>query len=178
MHIGFSTFWRFNSVKFKASWPWLCTVVTPVLPYPPPPASQKDLEWTWTLYQEFLRMFSRPIHMSDSSIWVQVWATKGRRWEETANFKHVELLQFFSSYVSSFMAIVSSCLNDCSSRSTANVPNSLKNITPVRKGFQISDIFIHFRRVSRLQQQQLTWSTPWAPLTCRPPRRSSWPRSP
>ncbi len=88
-----------------------------------------DIQPSPTLYQEFLRMFRRPIHMSDSSICVQVWATNGRRRDDTASFRQVELLQFFSSYVSSFMAMVSSCRNDCSSRSTASVPNSLSTDT-------------------------------------------------
>ncbi|TNN44124.1 hypothetical protein EYF80_045675 [Liparis tanakae] len=48
--------------------------------------------------------------MSDSRNWVQVCATKGRRWEDTASFRQV----------SSFMAMVSSCLKDSSSRSTAS----------------------------------------------------------
>lgn len=50
-----------------------------------------------TLNQEFFRIFRRPIHISVSSICVQVWDTKGRRPTDTASFKQVELLQFFSS---------------------------------------------------------------------------------
>lgn len=50
-----------------------------------------------TLNQEFFRIFRRPIHISVSSICVQVWDTKGRMPTDTASFKQVELLQFFSS---------------------------------------------------------------------------------
>lgn len=79
--------------------------------------------------------------MSDSNIWVQVWATKGRKCEETASFKQVELLQFFSSYVRSFMAIVSSCLKDCSSRSTAKVPNSLMRSSTKSKHYFLKQMW-------------------------------------
>lgn len=74
-------------------------------------------------------MFSLPIHISDNSICVQVWATNGRSREETASLRQVALLQFFSSYVSNFIAIVSSCRNDCSKSSTANCPKSLGKVS-------------------------------------------------
>lgn len=63
-----------------------------------------------TFRPEFLRMRRRPIHMSVSSIWLQVWAMKSLCLAATASCRQVALLQFFSSYVSSFMAICSSCL--------------------------------------------------------------------
>lgn len=50
-----------------------------------------------TLYHEFFRMFSLPIHISDNNICVQVWATNGRSLDDTASLRQVELLQFFSS---------------------------------------------------------------------------------
>lgn len=50
-----------------------------------------------TFNQEVFLIFRRPIHMSVSSIWVQVCETKGRSPPETASFKQVELLQFLSS---------------------------------------------------------------------------------
>lgn len=63
-----------------------------------------------TFRPEFLRMRRRPIHMSVRSIWLQVWAMKSLCLAATASCRQVALLQFFSSYVSSFMAICSSCL--------------------------------------------------------------------
>lgn len=74
------------------------------------------------------------------------------------------------------MAMVSSCRNDSSSRSTANVPNSLKYIS-------IGDLIHTFNFIKKCENtytasEKLTLSTPWAPRRCRPPRRSSWPRSP
>lgn len=50
-----------------------------------------------TLNQEFFLILRRPIHMSVSSICVHVWDTKGRSPTDTASFRQVELLQFFSS---------------------------------------------------------------------------------
>lgn len=63
-----------------------------------------------TFRPEFLRIRRRPIHMSVSNIWLQVWAMKSLCLAATASCRQVALLQFFSSYVSSFMAICSSCL--------------------------------------------------------------------
>lgn len=63
-----------------------------------------------TLRPEFFRMRSRPIHMSVSNIWLHVCAMKSRCLAATASCRHVALLQFFNSYVSSFMASCSSCL--------------------------------------------------------------------
>lgn len=71
---------------------------------------QWDLLGMLTLRPEFLRIRSRPIHMSVSNIWLHVCAMKSRCLAATASCRHVALLQFFSSYVSSFMASCSSCL--------------------------------------------------------------------
>lgn len=50
-----------------------------------------------TLSQEFFLIFRQPIHMSVSSICVQVWDTNGLRADDTASLRQVELLQFLSS---------------------------------------------------------------------------------
>lgn len=75
-----------------------------------PQVTPNNCSYFTTFRPEFLRMRRRPIHMSVSSIWLQVWAMKSRCLAATASCRQVALLQFFSSYVSSFMAICSSCL--------------------------------------------------------------------
>lgn len=50
-----------------------------------------------TLRLLLLPILRQPIHMSVSSIWLQVWAMKSLCLAATASFRQVELLQFFSS---------------------------------------------------------------------------------